>query len=494
MRILIDTNIFIPMEDSAAELDGKLAELHRLASGVHQLLIHPASRDDIKRDKNERRRDSMLTRLEKYRTLESPPVFTSDEEMSLYGDPKKDNDRVDNLILLSLHKNCVHWLVTQDEGIHKKARFVGDYERVFTVDHAISTLLKEGNERHKLYPNIEDVPCHSLDLKNRFFDSLRDGYEGFDTWFIRQCSQTGRRAWAYLSDEDIHSVAIYKHENDPVITDDCRGLPGNAVKLCTFKVVKRGFKIGELMLKQAFNYAITHNVQYIYVTIAPGEHAHLENLFIEFGFYLYGVDRKGRDRVFVKEFPVSLPETDDSPLDYAIKYYPAIKLDNNRVFVIPIKPQYHDILFPELQIQSDMFSSLGSSAGNAIKQAYLCKSPIKKIAPGDIIFFYRTQDQMSVTTYGVVDQFFIEDDVDKIYQWVSKRTVYSYREIQEMVGGGIKVILFRLVRHIESPVTYRRLLSLGIAKGPIQSVITLSEDNAINLLEESQINDCFISN
>ena len=63
-----------------------------------------------------------------------------------------------------------------------------------------------------------------------------------------------------------------------------------------------------------------------------------------------------------------------------------------------------------------------------------------------------------------------------------------------MVGGGIKVILFRLVRHIESPVTYRRLLSLGIAKGPIQSVITLSEDNAINLLEESQINDCFISN
>ena len=494
MRILIDTNIFIPMEDSSIELDGKLAELHRLASGSHQLLIHPASRDDISRDRNTSRRDSMLRRLEKYLELESPPAFGTGEEEGLFGVPRKINDHCDNLILLALHRNCVHWLVTQDEGIHKKAKSIGEYERVLTVDQAISSLLKADNEHHRLYPNIEDVLCHSLDLRNSFFDSLREGYEGFDKWFVEKCAQSGRRAWACTSGSDIHAIAIYKKEESPIVTVDKRGLPGNVLKICTFKVVKRGLKIGELMLKQAFNYATSHNIQYVYATVAPGEHEMLEDLFTEFGFYDYGIDTAGRDHVFVKEFPIEIPNTTDPPLEYSIKYYPNIKLENNSVLIVPIRPQYHDVLFPELVVQPDMFSDVANSAGNAIKQAYLCRSPMKSICPGDIIFFYRTSDQKAVTTYGVVDQFLIESEADKIYQWVSKRTVYSFEEIQGMSGKEVRVILFRLVRHIINPIHYSRLLEEGIVKGPIQSIVTLSRDNAIKLLEDAEINDCFIPN
>lgn len=173
MRILIDTNIFIPSEDSEIELDSKLAELHRLISGEHQLLVHPSSRDDISRDKNEKRRGSMLRRLDKYIELaDTPQFFSLDEEIMLMGAPRKENDSVDNLILLSLHKNCVHWLITHDEGLRKKAKNLGDYERVFTVEQAITALLKSTEEELQLYPNISNVPCHSLDVRNVFFDSL----------------------------------------------------------------------------------------------------------------------------------------------------------------------------------------------------------------------------------------------------------------------------------------------------------------------------------
>jgi len=495
MRILIDTNIFIPSEDSEIELDSKLAELHRLVSGEHQLLVHPSSREDILRDKNEKRRFSMLQRLEKYIELADVPQFSSlEEEIKLMGAPRKANDSVDNLILFSLHKNCVHWLITHDEGLRKKAKNLGDYERVFTVEQAITALLKATEEEVRLYPNISNIPCHSLDVKNVFFDSLRLGYDGFNEWFNR-CSREGRYAWVCKDNDNIHAIAIYKHEKNPVVTVDDRALRGSVLKLCTFKVLKKGFKIGELLLKQAFNYASDNSIEYIYCTVAPGEHEMLEDLLLEFGFYEFGIDEKGRDKVFVKSFPKMPPDTNESPLEYAIKYYPAIKIDSNSVYVIPIKPQFHEILFPELAIQTDLFSEVSNSAGNAIKQAYLCKTPTKTVKPGDIVFFYRTTDEKSITTYGVVDQFYIECEADKIFQWVSKRTVYSYSDIKKMSGEGeVKVILFRLIKHLKSPVGFSYLKKSGVVNGSIQSLVRLNLNQTKKLLKEAEINDCLLPN
>ena len=140
MRILLDTNIFIPLEDSSLKIDEKLAKLNRLVSGKHQLLIHPATLRDIKRDKDLDRQSRIETRLAKYQQLEFPPVLDIEEEKALFGIPKKDNDSVDNLILYALHSNCVHWLVTEDGGIHKKAKRIGEEERVLTVEQVIRSL------------------------------------------------------------------------------------------------------------------------------------------------------------------------------------------------------------------------------------------------------------------------------------------------------------------------------------------------------------------
>lgn len=495
MRILIDTNIFIPSEDSEIELDSKLAELHRLISGEHQLLVHPASRVDLARDADESRRESMLKRFDKYVELKDYPLFSSDEEENtLMGTPRKVNDNIDNIILLALHRNCVHWLITSDKKLRKKAKNLGDYERVFTVEQAIAALLKSTEKELRLYPNIIDTPCYTLDINNAFFDSLREGYKGFDDWFNKS-SREGRRAWACVEETTIHAIAIYKHETDPIVTEDRRALKGRVLKLCTFRVVKRGFKIGELLLKQAFNYASDNSFDYVYCTVAPGEHEMLDDLLLEFGFHEYGIDEKGRDKVFVKDLPKVLPITDDTPLEYSIKYYPAIKLDGNKAYLVPIKPKFHKILFPEVGRQSDLFSDVSNSVGNAIKQAYLCKTPTKSVKPGDIIFFYRTIDDMAVTTYGVVDQFYMEAEAEKILQWVSKRTVYSYEDIQEMSGSSeVKIILFRLIGHLKVPVHLSVLRSAGVVNGSIQSLVTLNEVKTRTLLKEAQINDCFLPN
>ena len=251
---------------------------------------------------------------------------------------------------------------------------------------------------------------------------------------------------------------------------------------------------GEEPLKQAFNHAIDNNYRHVYVTVEPDKHKLLEDLLQDYGFYQFGIDENGRDYVYVKDFPSQPPKTNDNPLEYAIKYYPYIKLENNSVFLVPIQPQYHKVLFPELEKQSDLFTSDVMSAGNAIKQAYLCKSPTKSINPGDILFFYRTTDDKAITTYGVVDQFHIEKDPDKIFQWVSKRTVYSMDEIKAMAGKEVKVILFRFIRHLNERIPYDRLLKTGIVKGPIQSITKLDKKTSGQLLNEAGINDSTLFN
>ncbi len=494
MRILLDTNIFIPLEDSSIEIDEKLAELNRRVSGKHQLLIHPDTTLDINRDKDEERKKRILTRLSKYPELESPPELDSEIEDSLFGKPKKDNDTVDNSILYALRSNCVHWLITEDGGIHKKAKIIGEEERVLTVDQALRVLSEEDKEELKLYPNIQDVPCHTLNLSDTFFDSLREGYDGFDNWFNNQCSKTGRHAWVWLENDDIQAICIYKSEESPIVNSDNQGLPGKTLKLCTFKVSKLGYKIGELLLKQSFNHVIDNNYRHLYATIEPDTHKFLEELLRDYGFYPFGLDTRGRDHVYVKDFPEKPPKTNDNPLEYAIKYYPYIKLESNSVFLVPIQPQFHKVLFPELEKQPDLFTSDAMSAGNAIKQAYICKSPTKSIRSGDILFFYRTTDYKAITTYGVVDQFHIEQDPDKIFQWVSKRTVYSMEEIKDMADKDVKVILFRFIRHLNKHVSFERLKEIDIVKGPIQSITKLDKKIAGQLFNEARINDSTLFN
>ncbi|MBT9097097.1 EVE domain-containing protein [Methylovulum psychrotolerans] len=493
MRILLDTNIFIPLEDSSIDIDKALAELNRITSGKHQLLVHPATALDLAKDKNEDRKRKILARLHKYSELESPPAFIEDEEEKLIGIPKKDNDRIDNLILLAVHKNCVHWLVTNDEGIHKKAKRLGEQERVLTAEQAISALSELDREATILYPNIENIYCNTLDIKNVFFDSLRESYD-FDNWFIEKCARTARKTWICRDNLEIHAICIYKLEKDPIITAEKKGLPGKILKLCTFKVLKHGYKIGELLLKQAFNHAIKNEIDHVYATIEPNKHLLLEALFIDFGFYKYGIDSEGRDNVYVKDFPKIFPINDDHPLEYAIKYYPLLKITDASAYIVPIRPKFHEILFPELKIQYDLFNSEISSAGNTIKKAYLCSTNTSTIKAGDIVFFYRTQDEMAITSYGIVDQFHIESEPEKIYQWVSKRTVYSYDEISSMSDKAIKIILFRLIRHLESKISFSELKQLQVITGPIQSVIQLSEHKVKLIIDQAKLNDCILSN
>jgi GNAT superfamily N-acetyltransferase len=466
-------------------LEPSLANFVRLAGvGGHQLLYHPASKIDIERDRDVERRARTLARLPQYTKLEGAPSSPRNTALT------SPNDACDNDILHALECSAIHALVTEDKEIHAKARSAGFGHRVYNIQTAEDWLrrLHEPAEVH--LPNIEDVHMYSLtsNLDSALFDSLRASYDtpkrSFNTWFHNK-AQTGRKAWiARIDHGGVEAVCIYAMQTDEIINDDKECLQGLSLKLCTFKVGEqiRGRKIGELFLKAAFRFATDNRCENIFVHTSP-EQIYLLELLKDFGFEQHGT--YGTDIMLVKAHPSSPPENELNALDYARLYFPHFRMDPAvRKFLVPIKPQYHHVLFPELAQQTQLFGG-SSTAGNAIKQAYLCKAKTAQVQPGDVVLFYRTEDQQAITTVGIVECYEVHDSATNIMQLVSRRTVYSQKDIEAMASKPTKVMLFRLVGHFPTPITYSSLIQERIVSGPIQSITKISDDAFSRILKLS---------
>jgi hypothetical protein len=477
MRFLLDTNILIPLEDSQIPLIDSLANVVRMASEHgHQLVYHPASENDIKRDPHLDRRAKTLQRLKQYTRLDAgPPCPWNAPETGI-------NDACDNEILYTLHCDAAHALITEDRGIHEKAKARGLLGRVYTIQTAEDWLRRLYEKQRVQLPNVEETELYSLtpNLGEEFFDSLRGSYKNFDLWF-RAKAREGRRAWVTReSDRRLGAICIFAHQEHEQITVDGRMLQGPALKLCTFKVgpAIRGRKIGELFLKAAFRYATANRLQEIFVHGDADQDHFLFEMLEDFGFTQIGTDpgTEGRDAVYLKNHPLDPPLSSLEPFEYLRQFFPHFRHDDALAkFIVPIRPEYHQVLFPDCPTAHQLPLFQGNQAGNAIKLAYLCHAQTKVMSPGDIVLFYRSGDERAVTSLGVVESYETLDNAETIASRVKRRTVYSMDEISTMVKQPTRVMLFRLVRHFQQPLDLAWLKSNHITKGAPQSIVKISD-------------------
>lgn len=210
--------------------------------------MHPASFDDLQRDRDPQRRSSVVSKLAKYDRLAHPPSPPPDFLQAL-GNPTTDNDVCDARILYAVQANAVAMLITEDRGIHAKAKRLGIDKRVYYVTQALALIEQLHGERHLTPPAVHRKPMHAVPLVDPIFESLRTDYSGFDDWYGRK-AQEGRECWiVQKNDGGVAALCIFNRETNPTPK-----LPGAWLKLCTFKVAPEmsGRKFGELLLKTAF--------------------------------------------------------------------------------------------------------------------------------------------------------------------------------------------------------------------------------------------------
>jgi hypothetical protein len=122
-KLLIDTNVFIGLEDPK-RVDPASAEIVRKC-GEHGVgvFVHEAALLDISRDKDHTRRDISLSKVRKFQELKGPKLPDKAALEATFGPIRKPNDEVDVALLHALQLNVVDLLITEDQGIHNRASY-----------------------------------------------------------------------------------------------------------------------------------------------------------------------------------------------------------------------------------------------------------------------------------------------------------------------------------------------------------------------------------
>jgi predicted transcriptional regulator len=95
----------------------------------------------------------------------------------------------------------------------------------------------------------------------------------------------------------------------------------------------------------------------------------------------------------------------------------------------------------------------------------------KKIKEGDLLYFYRSQDSMSVQARGIVEKAIRTNDINEVIAITARRTVFTVTEIKEAYGEDKEalVVLFRQANSFSSVV---KLDDMGMNYHP-QSIVRL---------------------
>lgn len=496
-KVLIDTNVFIALEESGRILDDVHADMLRLCRELHfDLYCHPAQLEDLERDTRTERKQIQTSRFKAYPKLEVPPVPSSHDLESLDWRQSSENDRIDNLLLFALKRSAVSYLITEDKDMHKKAKRADLAVRVFTVEEFLSYLYNEKNRNREVSTEcvrVKTVPLYSVPLEQEFFNSLRAGYGNtdFDKWY-RSKSEEGRKAWIVGSENQLDAFCMFKAEDSTeCITDDGERLPGRVLKLCTFKVSKLGFKLGERLLFVAFTYAVDNHFDFVYIQVNENKQPDLVNLIDDFGFRRHGPYKT--DVTYVKDMrkgDVREGMTADERLEYDIFHYPNY-IDDSSVgkYLVPIQPTFHDRLFPDLERMNYLpgLSPEDSSEANAIKKAYICGRRIKLLSKGDVLLFYRSRDRKCVSCIGIVEDILQSRESSDLIPFVTRRTVFFDEEIRNKVAKGPQLaVLFRVVKYLKHAVRWSELKKMGV-KGAVQSIRALDHDVYIKLFGAHEV-------
>ena len=228
------------------------------------------------------------------------------------------------------------------------------------------------------------------------------------------------------------------------------------------------------------------NYDYVYLHTDTDKQWKLVDLLRDFGFRRFG--KYQNNDVYVKKMkPSPIIPVRVVALDFARKYYPCFLDDENvQKFIVPIKPSFHNELFPDVSDDANTLFAFEfckeKSQSNTIKKAYLCHANTKQIKPGDLLLFYRSEDRQSIEVLGIVEKTFLSTDPLAIQLEVAKRTVYTDKDLNAIAAKETRVLLFRYIKSF-TPISQEKLEELSI-KGPIQTIRKIDHQQYLHLMEQ----------
>jgi hypothetical protein len=427
------------------------------------------------------------------------PIHSDVEDVSKKYD-NTDNDKNDTKILNELFCGRVDLLITENRKIIFKASLLNIADRVFTIDAFLEKVTAD-NPDLQVYKvlSVKKYLFGSIDLNDPFFDSLKEDYPGFEQWFNKKADES---AYIYKdSKERIMAFLYLKVENENEDYSDITPTfrRKRRLKVGTFKVILNGYKLGERFLKIIFDNALNLKVEEIYVTIFDKtiEQQRLISLMLDYGFKFHGYKGPEKEIVFVRELNKIVN------INYPKLTYPYIGI-NNKIFIVPIYPEYHTNLFPDSILNNESPEDYvdNESYRNAISKVYISRSFERNLNPGDLIVFYRTGGYYKsvVTTIGVVENTIINiRDEQHFISLCKKRSVFSDAELSKHWNYDRRnrpfVVNFLYVCSFPKRPNLKRLIEIGVipsVNSAPRGFTPISKNDFYNIVAEAKLDESII--
>jgi len=232
-----------------------------------------------------------------------------------------------------------------------------------------------------------------IDQNDTFFDSLKEDYPGFGTWFEKK-SKDNSKAYVQYTNNNLQAFLYLKNESGIELSDVTPTRPAcNRLKVGTFKIDAHNTKLGERFVKKIMDSALYIKADEIYVTIFA-KHEGLIRILQRYGFKEEG--KKGEELVLVKNMKVLTGDI--------LKDYPLLKTTDKRKFLLSIYPKYHTKMFPDSILRNEESKKYelikDISYTNSIHKVYLCFIPdTALLRRGDLVVIYRTKDDKGPARY-----------------------------------------------------------------------------------------------
>lgn len=488
-KILLDTNMMIYLLDDHI-LDEKISKLTKILydSDKYIIAIHPNTIVEARKIKDQNKKNIFISKLEVYKIIENPPRATEDFNKQVGF--KNKNDLIDNEMLYAVERNCVSYFITNDKELLKKAEILKLNDRVLSIDDAINKFKEEEKVIVETPVFIKKEFLYNMDLNDDFFTTLRFDYKGFDNWFIKKQRKEEMAYVTMTKENKVTSFLMLKEEdeNEDYSAFEKPFSPAKRIKVSTFKVSDTGKKIGECFIKIMVNEAIQKNVDEIYVTTFEKQES-LIYLLKQYGFKLFTHKNTTKSDDTIEREAIYVKNIKDK------SQYPFVQLKDQGIFVFPVIPKYHKLLFEDAeesyQISIDDTQGKNTSA-NAIKKAFISNAKIKKIKPGDIVWFYASHNRKAITVLGIVETTWNDfESQEEIFNIVRKRTAYDEEELKLVTQLDSLVIMFKHYITFKNPITYDFLYNNGIVNGYIQGPISIEREDFEKIIEEGQTQNMF---
>lgn len=438
-HVLLDTNIIIKRE-SNNNASTQIAKLFKLFDKYNvKKYIHPLTLGELTKYKDEKSRNTLLIKSESYNLLEIKNMGNDDtflDTINRYS--KNSNDEVDNALLNEVYNENVDILITDDKAMLRKAADLYIRDKVLTsseLTYKYANRYPDNIEYKMLSTNLKYF--REIDINDNFFDSFRELYNGkeFNKWFKNKSDE---QAYTVYEDNNLKCFLYFKVEEKTEQYNDITPTfsPKIRMKIGTFKVAKKGVKFGERFLKLVFDNAKIKNVEELYITLFDNKYDEitaLKNLLLKWGFAIHGEKNNG-EIVLTKTMKSNEYNKNESP-----KYnYPLI-INNPSYYILPIRPEYHTDLFPDLILknENELLFQDNLSYRNAIEKIYLSGSNANP-KKGDIVLIYRMGERRPkkyssvITGVAIIQDFVKTSNVKKCLELCKDRSIFTKEEIEKI--------------------------------------------------------------